>query len=108
MRSYNKPFGSVPRERQHRRLHRDAPHAALRDRAVTSLCRRYGVTPAGFYAWCRRGVSAHAEQDRVLSQEIGRRFTQHAARYGSPRIHQLLVRAGWRVSRRRVARLMRT
>ncbi len=75
--------------------------------SVASLCRRYGVTPAGFYAWRRRGVSAHAEQDRVLSQEIARRFRQHHERYGSPRLHQLLVNAGWTVSRRRVARLMR-
>jgi transposase InsO family protein len=74
---------------------------------VTALCRHYGVTRGGFYAWRRRAESAHAEQDRALSTEIARRFTQHAGRYGSPRIHQLLVRAGWRVSRRRVARLMR-
>jgi len=71
------------------------------------LCRRYGVTAAGFYAWLRRGESAHAEQDRVLGKEIGRLFVQHKERYGSPRLYQLLVNAGWRVSRRRVARLMR-
>ena len=74
---------------------------------MTALCQRYGVSPAGFYAWCRRGESAHAEQDRILSTEIITLFTTHAQRYGSPRIHRLLVRAGWRVSRRRVARLMR-
>ena len=74
---------------------------------MRSLCRRYGVTAAGFYAWRRRGVSAHAEQDRVLSQQIAELFTAHHQRYGSPRIHQLLRTAGWRVSRRRVARLMR-
>ena len=38
---------------------------------------------------------------------IGRLFTQHDARYGSPRIHAALSRAGWNVSRRRIARLMR-
>jgi putative transposase len=65
------------------------------------------VTPAGFYAWRRRGESAHAEQDRRLSAEITRLFAQHRERYGSPRIHRLLVAAGWPVGRRRVARLMR-
>jgi putative transposase len=74
---------------------------------VTALCRRYRVTAAGFYAWRRRGVSAHAEQDRILATEITAVFTAHQQRYGSPRIHQLLRRAGWIVSRRRVARLMR-
>jgi len=75
--------------------------------SVTSLCRRYGVTAAGFYAWRCRGVSAHAEQDRILSAEITAMFAGHQQRYGSPRIHRLLRNAGWIVSRRRVARLMR-
>jgi putative transposase len=64
------------------------------------------VTPAGFYAWRRRGTSAHAEQDRRLTSEIARLFAEHHERYGSPRIHRLLQAAGWVVSRRRVARLM--
>jgi putative transposase len=74
---------------------------------VTALCRRYGVSPAGFYAWQRRGDSMHAQQDRRLSTEITALFTAHAQCYGSPRLHRLLAHAGWRVSRRRVARLMR-
>ena len=73
---------------------------------MTALCRSLGVTRAGFYAWRRRGASAHAEQDRALGNEIVRLFALHHGRYGSPRLHQLLQRAGWRVSRRRVARLM--
>jgi transposase InsO family protein len=74
---------------------------------VSALCRRHGVTRAGFYAWCRRGVSTHAEQDRQLAVAIDRLFARHRERYGSPRIQEELARAGWRVSRRRVARLMR-
>ncbi len=74
---------------------------------VSSLCRRYGVSPAGFYAWQRRGESPRAQQDRILSTEITALFTAHEQCYGSPRIHRLLTRTGWRVSRRRVARLMR-
>ncbi len=72
-----------------------------------SLCERYRVTAAGFYAWRRRGESAHAKQNRVLATEITRLFFLHKERYGSPRLYQLLVTAGWSVSRRRVARLMR-
>jgi putative transposase len=78
---------------------------------VSALCQRYGVTRGGFYSWQRRGVSAHAEahaeQDRHLTDEIARLFAAHHERYGSPRLHQLLRSAGWVVSRRRVARLMR-
>lgn len=66
------------------------------------------MTTAGFYAWRRRGESAHAEQDRLLTREIERLFAAHQERYGSPRLYQLLRNAGWLVSRRRVARLMRS
>ena len=33
---------------------------------MTALCRLYGVTRAGFYAWRARPASAHTEQDRRL------------------------------------------
>jgi transposase InsO family protein len=65
------------------------------------------VTRAGYYAWQRRPLSAHAEQDRELSEQIVAIFAAHHGRYGSPRIHRELIGAGWRVSRRRVERLMR-
>ena len=65
------------------------------------------MTTAGFYAWRRRGESAHAGQDRLLTREIERLFSAHSERYGSTRLYRLLHNAGWIVSRRRVARLMR-
>lgn len=74
---------------------------------MTRLCALYVVTRAGYYAWRRWPVSAHAEQDRALRQRIEAIFTAHRGRYGSPRIHRALATAGWRVSRRRVERLMR-
>jgi len=74
---------------------------------VTRLCRLYGVTRAGFYAWASRPVSAHQEQDRQLTTAIHALFAVHGERYGSPRMHHALTQAGWVVSRRRVARLMR-
>ena len=65
------------------------------------------MTPSGVYAWLRRAESARARQDRVFTAEITRLFFRHKERYGSPRLHQALVDAGWTISRRRVARLMR-
>src|SRR5207247_174007 len=76
--------------------------------AVTRLCALYGVTRAGYYAWRRRPVSDHAAQDRELERRIQRLFQQHRGTYGSPRIHRALHAEGCTVSRRRVARLMRT
>ena len=65
------------------------------------------MTAAGFYAWLRRTESVHAKQDRAFTAAITQVFVRHEERYGSPRVHAALVTAGWRVSRRRVARLMR-
>ncbi len=75
---------------------------------MTRLCALYGVTAAGYYAWRRRPESPHAVQDRKLTQRITALFTAHRGRYGSPRIHRALRGEGWRVSRRRVERLMGT
>jgi len=74
---------------------------------VTRLCRLYGVTRAGYYAWRHRPVSPRTEQNRRLTARIAWLFAAHHGRYGSPRIHHLLRTQGWPVSRRRVARLMR-
>lgn len=74
---------------------------------MTRLCALYGVTPAGYYAWRRRPESAHTEQDRRLRERITVLFRAHRGRYGSPRLYRALRAEGWRVSRRRVERLMR-
>ncbi len=74
---------------------------------MTRLCAVYGVTCAGYYAWRRRPLSAHAAQDRELQRRIQQVFQQHHGTYGSPRMQRALQAEGWTVSRRRVARLMR-
>jgi putative transposase len=75
--------------------------------SVTRLCRLYAVTRAGYYAWRRHPASARTEQNRHLRARIAVLFAAHHGRYGSPRLHRALVAEGWRISRRRVARLMR-
>jgi transposase InsO family protein len=74
---------------------------------VKALCARYGVTRAGYYAWCRRAASDHAQEDGRVSARIRAIFEVSDGTYGSPRIHAALRRAGIRVGRKRVARLMR-
>src|SRR5690606_1530636 len=82
-------------------------HAERATYGVARLCRRFGVTRAGYYAWRQRQASAHAVQDRTLLVQIRALFARHHGRYGSPRIHDALQTRGIAVSRRRVARLMR-
>lgn len=71
------------------------------------LCKVMGVTVQGFYAWRRRPVSRRAKRDEELRKKIVMFHCGSRMTYGSPRIQAELRAAGERVSRKRVARLMR-
>ena len=66
-----------------------------------------GVSRSGYYEWERRKPSRHAEEDRILAELIKKIFENHYSRYGSPRVWEELKDKGWRISRKRVARLMK-
>ena len=71
------------------------------------LCRFYGVSRAGFYAWRDRPESGTAKENRKLLKAIVRVHRQSRKIYGSPRVNQNLRQQGVYVSKHRVARLMR-
>ncbi len=71
------------------------------------LCRRYQVSRSGFYAWLGRDGSRRRHHDEALGARIERIHHDSGARYGSPRVHEVLRREGIRCSNKRVARLMR-
>ena len=71
------------------------------------MCQALDVSASGYYEWCRRPESPHAQRDRQLRVLVR---TSHAAskrRYGRPRVWKDLHEAGERVSEKRVGRLMR-
>ena len=74
---------------------------------VRLLCRCLEVSRAGFYAWQRRKPCARLREDAALSVEIAASHTESRKNYGSPRILRDLQDGGRKVSRKRVARLMR-
>ena len=74
---------------------------------VSAMCRILEVSNSGFYAWCSRPESARARDERRLKVQIRASHEASKRRYGSPRIHQDLKAAGERVSRKRIARLMK-
>jgi len=73
---------------------------------VRTMCQVLEVSKSGYYAWCERGESVHAREDRELLGEIERIYEDSGKRYGSPRVWQALRKAGRKHSRKRVARLM--
>ena len=76
------------------------------EHSITILCRCLRVTRSGYYAWCRRRPSPHAEQDGRLRVLVRASFEESERRYGSPRILKDLLEQQIPVSRKRVIRLM--
>jgi len=74
---------------------------------VALLCRHLGVSRSGYYAWAKRPESQRDKNNRALSVEVAAVHQESRSRYGSPRVHAELRARGRRVSRKRVARLMR-
>jgi transposase InsO family protein len=71
------------------------------------MCRVYGVTRAGFYAWRSRERSERERQNEILTAHIRAVHQESRGIYGSPRVHRELRQRGHGVGKHRVARLMR-
>jgi transposase InsO family protein len=74
---------------------------------VAKMAKVLGVSRSGYYAWKGRNEGKREKDNHVLANEIRRIFNKHKGRYGSPRVWEELKGLGWRVSRKRVERLMR-
>ena len=70
------------------------------------MCRLYGVTRSGYYAWKARGRSERSTTDDQLWSIIEKIYIESRGTYGSPRIYQELRACGVRIGRKRVERLM--
>lgn len=71
------------------------------------MCRVLGVSTSGYYAWRSRQPSAKEVSDSALMARIKAIHAWSDGTYGAPRIRAELADEGWRVSPKRVARLMR-
>ena len=74
---------------------------------IATMSRVLQVSRSGFYAWSGRESSRRTREDEELRGKIKSIHERSGGTYGAPRIHAELVAGGRRVSRKRVARLMR-
>jgi putative transposase len=75
--------------------------------SVARMCRLLRVSRSGYYAWRVREPSARRVSDLALAAQIAQIHDESDQSYGTPRIFMELRELGVRVSRRRVARLLR-
>ncbi|MDR0897223.1 MAG: IS3 family transposase [Oscillospiraceae bacterium] len=74
--------------------------------SIRKACDLVSVRRQGYYEWRLRSEGQRAHQDRVLTVKIKDIFYESSRIYGARKICALLEKQGWRVSRKRVRRLM--
>jgi transposase InsO family protein len=74
--------------------------------SVRKACDLVNVRRQGYYEWKQRRDGKRERQDRALTVKIKDIFYESNRIYGARKICALLARIGWRVSRKRVRRLM--
>jgi len=71
------------------------------------MCRLFGVSRSGYYAWLDRPESRRAQETRALTGRIRVVHAQSREMYGAPRVWRQLRAQGHLCGKNRVARLMR-
>jgi transposase InsO family protein len=72
-----------------------------------TACRALGVSQGWFYKWREGDPSPRHARREQLAAAIKQLFAARRGRYGSPRLTDDLREAGWRVSEKTVAAIMR-
>jgi putative transposase len=71
------------------------------------MCKVLNVSRSGYYAWRSRPASKREMANQQLLKDIQDVYHDSDGTYGSPRIYYALLKLGWKVNRKRVARLMK-
>lgn len=77
------------------------------DYPVKKMCEGLSVSKSGYYKWSKRNPSTRKLENEKLVVEIKDIHRESRQTYGSPRIHDELLKRGHSCSRPRIARLMR-
>jgi len=74
---------------------------------IEKMAQMLNVSRSGYYEFLLKGEPTRATENKKLKKRIRDIYEKSRKVYGSPRIHQELKREGEKVSRKRVARLMK-
>jgi len=76
--------------------------------AIEKMCKVLKVSRSGYYEWIGRKPSSRKEENKMILDRIKQIYNASKGRYGSPKITKELNHQSIKVSRPRVARLMRS
>lgn len=74
---------------------------------IGELCEAFDVSRAGYYAHLHKPEGARRREDESLRPQVVEAFRGGRENYGTPRLRRELRRRGVRVSRERIARIMK-
>jgi hypothetical protein len=75
----------------------------MKDRyPITMLCKLFGVTRSGYYAYLKRKVKPDTQEEQDLMTTIKRVYEESNGTYGYRRIQAQLEREGWKINHKRV------
>jgi transposase InsO family protein len=74
---------------------------------VEKMCNTLKASRSSYYSWRKGKLSKRQEEDKELLKEIRELHQKNRQKYGSPRMTEALKQKGYRVSEKRVARLMK-
>ena len=72
------------------------------------MCKVFNVSRSGYYNWLERKPSKRSVENQHIKGLIKAAYADSKGRYGSPKITKELNAQGLKISRQRVARLMRS
>lgn len=81
--------------------------ANRKSHSVEKMCNAFKVSRSGYYRWLNELPSKRSIQRQQIIEVIKKLHDESRQRYGSPKITSELQDLGWKVSRPRVARMMR-
>ncbi len=71
------------------------------------MCKVLNISRSSYYKWLKSGTSKTKQEAAILTKEIKGIFEMSKQSYGSPRIAAALKQRAFKVSRQRVAKLMK-
>lgn len=74
---------------------------------IEKMCKILKISRSAYYSWKKRKPTPRDIENDLLASKIRKIFFESRRTYGSPRITLALRRQGIRVSKKRVARIMR-